>query len=141
MLRNLKTTKCFKCGKEINGSNLKPPFLDPCTLEINLTNFYGNRVKKFMRAVCGCEQEYIAYLAPVNNGYKILDIAVKEDDSGCELSNAPIRQENAELEINLDAFSRQGLIREAKRLNIAGSLVTMKSDELKALIKEKLGIT
>jgi len=139
LLKNLKTTKCVKCDKEINGMNLKPPFLNSSTLGINLVNFYGNRVKKFMRAVCDCGQEYIAYLSPANNGYKILDLAIKEGDNECEASNEP-KQGNVEVKINIDRLSRQELIKEAKKLNIAGNIVTMKSDELKALVKEKLGI-
>lgn len=120
VLKNLLTTKCPKCGTQINGSHLKPPFLKPIS---NLDGFYGNRVKKFMKAVCDCGEEFIAYLTPASNGYKIIDLAY---------ANKPESQD----EPDISKLDRKELIALAKDLGIEGKLATMKTVDLIAAIQE-----
>jgi hypothetical protein len=77
-MNNLRTTKCIKCGIEITGKSMQPPFIKPEKLGIdNVTNFYGGRIQKFITAVC-CGVEYIAFLHAEGNSYKVVDLALKD---------------------------------------------------------------
>lgn len=119
-MKNLLATKCPKCGTQINGSHLKPPFINPIG---NLDGFYGNRVKKFMKAVCNCGEEYIAYLENISNGYKVIDLAhVEEPES--------------QGEPDLSKLDRKELISLAKELGVEGKIATMKTADLITAIQE-----
>lgn len=123
MLKVLLTTKCIDCGKELDGSDMRPPFITPEGLGITLKNFYGNRVKRFIIAECNCGKQYIALLAPHHNGYKIIDLAIEDyqETKGTD----PI-----------DNLNRNELILMAKKLGIEGNAHSIKSIELIKFIKE-----
>ena len=133
MYKNIRSTKCAKCGKQINGSNIKMPFLNPMELGINMQNFYGGKVKKFVKAVCSCGAEYIAFLMPKNNGYEIIDIAEKIEDNKTKESDT-----NKSETIDLDKLDRKTLMAKAKELGIGGKLATIKTEDIKKLIKDKM---
>lgn len=64
---NLRTTVC-KCGYEFGTKDIKPPFTVP------EAGFYGGRVKKFSKAVCGCGKAYTLYLKPIRQSWEVIDV-------------------------------------------------------------------
>ena len=108
---------------------MKPPFINPKTLGVDLQGFYGNRVKKFMSAVCECGKTYIALLALANNGYKIIDLAEEVE------KRVEKKEENAP--DPLDLLSRKDLVDLARKYGFEGNASSTKSKDLKEFIKIK----
>lgn len=134
-MKNLLTTKCPECGTEINGKHMKPPFMNPP----GDSNFYGGRVKKLIPATCDCGMELIAFLQPINNGYKVIDLAYKNEPE--DIQNPEKNSKSAagsKGNINLDSMERSDLIKYAKELEIPGKIATMSTEKLKNAISEKL---
>jgi hypothetical protein len=149
-MKNLLTTKCPNCGTEINGKHMKPPFI-PAPADVN---FYGGRVKKMMAANCDCGLELIAYLEAANNGYRVIDLAYKNEPEEKPQETDGEKQEVEEQEqegtdgeskekldtktLDVDTLERPALIKLAGELGIEGKIATMKTVELKEKIKEVL---
>ena len=70
---------------------------------------------------------------PKNNGYEIIDIAEKIEDNKTKESDA-IKNET----IDLDKLDRKTLMAKAKELGIGGKLATIKTEDIKKLIKDKM---
>lgn len=73
-MENLKTTKC-ECGYIVGLNDMKPGFLDPKKLGVEMDGFYGGMVTNFVLAKCNCGKEYVLYLRPANNTFDIIDMA------------------------------------------------------------------
>jgi hypothetical protein len=145
VLDNLRIKKCSVCGAEITNKNFKPPFLKVSAPR----GFYGNRPIRFMPAQCDCGEKYVAYIQPVGNGFKVVDLA-KEDSKIIaekkiekveekvepEVKEIVVSDEELKLrfEIFLDEISRGELLHIASTQNFDFNIAHAKSD----LLKEKL---
>ena len=133
---------CVKCGTVITGKHMKPPFI-----KMNMPKgYYGNRVKKLLKAVCDCGEEYIALLSPGGNSYTVIDL-IKEEipriPSIIEQEEDVIKydsmEEVYEVEMpDLDGMKRQELIKLASKAGVKGNLISMKNDALKESIREAM---
>lgn len=112
-MKILRTTVCPKCKSEVRT---KPGFISMCVDR----KFYGGKSVKFMDAVCGCGEEYIAVMKPDGNNYKLFDLAVNEPE-----------------QVDITKMERKELIALAKQIGVEGKIATMKTTDLITAIQEK----
>jgi hypothetical protein len=116
----LKTTKCPKCGVQIETKHMKAGWL-PIQVQ---AGFLGGKRVRFKLAACDCGEEYNVLMVTDGNNFKISDLIKVE------------AAKEATQPIQLEEMSREELIALAKELGIEGKIATFKTATLIEKIKE-----
>lgn len=129
--------ECVRCGTFITGKHMKPPFL-----KVQIPKgYYGGRVKKTMKAVCDCGEEYIALLTPGGNSYTVVDL-IKDGIQNAPSKDIPkipsIIEPEDTTEIDFENMKRAELMKLAASVGVQGRYSTLKTADLINAITEAM---
>ena len=127
-MKVLNSTKCVKCGVQINGTHMKGRLTKP------IKGFYGGRVDQLLECTCDCEEKYIACLKARGNTYEVIDLGEVEKE--VEEVEEEVEEEKEE-ETGIESLSRQEVIKLAQDVGVSGKITTFKTKDLIKKIQNK----